>query len=180
MNGYVAGDTTTTQDLMQLDQQSPERDRAATTDSSRAVPTAFDARIVALVVGLAALAASVNVPYGGLEFAVVAFVILAIGGLGSHVVGERRLRRFTDDLVHRWIDAGGDVNTVTRSTNGRRTEWTIHTPEGPITVGGLALAPISKVSLEYRGVGDTVSVADATRDLDRLAEEWHRELFARR
>ena len=164
---------------MQLDQQSPESDRASGAASSRAVPTAFDVRVVALVVVLAALAASVNVPYGGLEFAIVAFVLLGVGGIGAHVVGERRLRRLTDDLVSRWIDAGGQVEDVTRSSSGRRTAWTVHTPEGTITVSGLALAPISSVSLEHRGVGDTVSVADATRDLDRLAEEWYREVFTR-
>ena len=179
MNGYVTGDVTTTHQHMQLDQQSPERDRTTVTDSSRIAPTAFDVRVVALVAVLAAIAASVNVPYGGLEFAVVAFVLLGVGGIGAHVVGERRLRRLTDDLVARWIDAGGQVEDVTRSTNGRRTEWTVHTPEGPITVGGLAFAPISKVSLEHHGVGDTVSVADATRDLDRLAAEWYQEVFTR-
>lgn len=164
---------------MQLDSQSHESDRTTATRSSRTVPTAFDVRIVALVVVLAALAASVNVPYGGLEFAVVAFAILVAAGIGAHVVGERRLRQFTDDLVGHWVDAGGAVENVTRSSDGRRTEWTVHTPEGPITVGGLALAPISKVSLEHRGVGDTVSVTDATRDVDRLAEEWYREVFGR-
>lgn len=161
---------------MQLDHESPDRTAGA---ESRTVPTAFDVRVVALVVGLAALAASVNVPYGGLEVALVAFVVLVAGGIGAHVVGERRLRRFTDEFVDRWVDAGGDVEDVTRSTDGRRTAWTVHTPDGQITVGGLALAPISRVSLEHRGIGDTLSVADATGDVDRLAEEWYREVFAR-
>ncbi len=141
------------------------------------MPNALDARVLAVVVGAAALAASLNVPYGGQLAAVAAFVVLAAAGVVGHLVGERRLRRLTGDLVERWADAGGRIEDVTRSSAGLRTEWTVRTPEGPVTVGGLALAPISRLSVEWRGTGDAFPAAEVEADLDRFAEQWHAEIF---
>ena len=120
---------------MQLEQSS----RPAEADWSGTVPSAFDGRILGLVVVVAALAASVNVPYGGVPLAVVAFAVLAAVGVVGHVLGERQLRRITDGLVERWVAAGGRVEDVTRSSSGMRTEWTVHTPDGNVTVGGVAV-----------------------------------------
>jgi len=158
---------------MQLEQSS----RSAGTEWSGTVPNAFDGRVVGLIVVIAALAASVNAPYGGLALAAVAFVVLAaLGGL-SHALGERRLRRLTDSLVERWSEAGGQIEDVTRSTDGKRTEWTVHTPNGVVTVGGLALAPVSRLSVEFEGVGDSVDASDAEAHIDELAASLYEELF---
>ncbi len=156
---------------MHLDQQSQDADWNGT------VPSAHDARVVALVVVIAAVAASLNLPYGGPVVAVVAFGVLAGGGIGSHLLGQRRLRRLTDGLVERWAAADAQIDDVTRTSTGLRTEWVVHTAEGPITVGGLALAPISKLSIEWSGTGDTLSASSVERDLDRIAAEWRREVF---
>ncbi|RQG98965.1 hypothetical protein [Natrarchaeobius oligotrophus] len=142
------------------------------------VPSAFDLRILGLVGVTAALAASLNVPYGGISFAVVAFVLLAAGGVAVHVLGERKLRRITDGIVERWVDAGVAVEDVTRSSDGMRTAWTIHTTEGEdVTVGGVALIPVARLSVEWNGVGDSMDAGEAEDDLDHLAESLHEEIF---
>lgn len=141
------------------------------------VPTAFDARVLALVGAVAAFAASVNLPYGGLPAAVAAFGLLASGGVVGHVLGERRLRRLTDDLVAQWAEAGGRIHGVSRSSAGIRTEWTVHTPSGPITVGGLALAPITRLSIDWQGTGDAFDASEVEARLDSIGEEWYREVF---
>lgn len=156
---------------MQLDQRSRDAGWTGT------VPTAFDLRVVGLVVVLAAFAASLNVPYGGLLAALAAFAILTGGGVAGHVLGERRLRRLTDELVDRWSDAGGRIEDVTRSSSGLRTEWTVHTPDGPVTVGGLALAPLSRLSIECDGSSDELAVSTARDRLDALADEWYGDIF---
>lgn len=156
---------------MQLEKSSQRGEWSGT------VPTAVDVRVLGLVVATAGLAASVNIPYGGLPFAVVAFVILAAGGTAVHLLGERQLRRITDGLVERWVDAGGDVESVTRSSDGMRTEWTVRTPHGDVVVGGVALAPITKLSIEWQGMDDTMDAADAEEHLDRLAAGLYEEIF---
>ncbi|MFP8953550.1 hypothetical protein ACLI4Z_11325 [Natrialbaceae archaeon A-arb3/5] len=141
------------------------------------VPSAFDLRILGFVGVIAALAASVNAPYGGLPFAVVAFVFLLGGGIVVHLLGERKLRRITDGLVERWVEAGGAIEDVTRSSEGMRTEWTIHTDDGNVTVGGIALIPIAQLSVEWQGVGDTMDASEAEENLDQLAESLYSEIF---
>jgi len=81
---------------MQLEQSSPVRHRPGVA-RCRARSTRARARL--LVVVTAALAASINVPYGGLPMAAAAFVLLASGGVALHLLGERKLRRITDELV---------------------------------------------------------------------------------
>ena len=158
---------------MQLEQRS----RTTEADWSGTIPNAFDGRIVAVVVVLAGLAASLNVPYGGLPLGVAAFVLLLAGGVIGHVLGERQLRRLTDGLVAHWSAAGGTVDGVTRSANGMRTEWTVHTSAGDVTVGGIALVPIARLSVEYQGVGDSVDASDAEANLDTIADELYEEIF---
>lgn len=154
-----------------------ERDRQpAKTDREQAVPIALDWRVVVLVLVLSALAASLNVPFGGIPVAGAAFAILACGGLVGHVVGERRIRRITAGLVERWADAGARIEGVSRSNDVSGTAWTVHTSNGPVIVRGLALAPISKVTIEWRGMGDAVDASEAADQLDRLADEWFQEL----
>ncbi|RKD98221.1 hypothetical protein [Halopiger aswanensis] len=144
---------------------------------SGSVPTAVDVRVLGLVVATAGLAASVNIPYGGVSFAIVAFVVLAAGGIGVHLLGERQLRRITDGLVERWVEAGGEIESVTRSSDGMRTEWTVHTARGDVVVGGVALAPITKLTIEWQGMDDTMDASDAEENLDRLADGLYTEIF---
>lgn len=158
---------------MQLEQPG----RSAETDWSGTVPSAFDGRVLAVVVVLAGLAASVNVPYGGLSFAVVAFLLLASTGTAAHVVGARRLRRITDGLVDRLNAAGAPVEGVTRSTAGTRTAWTVHTREGDLTVGGLAMAPVSTLTVEWAGIADSMGAREAETNLDDLADGLFEDLF---
>lgn len=157
---------------MQLEQSS----RDATVWSGT-VPSAVDFRVLGLVVVTAALAASINVPYGGLPTAIAAFVLLAAGGVTCHLLGERKLRRITDDLVDRWVAAGGRIEDVTRSSNGMQTEWRVHTPDGEIVIGGIALVPIARLSVEWRGIGDAMAASEAEANIDRLAESLYREIF---
>lgn len=156
---------------MQLEQPSQESRWRGT------VPSARDSRVLGLVVVTAALAASLNVPYGGLPVGLVAFAILAGGGVAVHLLGERKLRRITDGLVERWIDAGGEISDVTRSSEGMRTEWVVHTPDGTVRIGGVALVPISRLSVEWQGVGDTMDASEAEAELDRLADSLFEEIF---
>ncbi|ELY51268.1 hypothetical protein [Natronorubrum bangense] len=156
---------------MQLEQATQESGWSGT------IPSAIDVRLLGLVVITAGLAASVNVPYGGLPVAVAAFVVLVGGGVVVHVLGERKLRRITDGLVERWIAAGGEIDDVTRSADGMRTEWTVHTSGGEITVGGIALVPIAKLSVEWQGVGDTMDASEAEANLDALADSLYEECF---
>ncbi|PGF16366.1 hypothetical protein CP556_09735 [Natrinema sp. CBA1119] len=158
---------------MQLEQSS----RGATSTWSGTVPSAVDARVLGLVVVTAALAASINVPYGGLPMAAAAFVLLASGGVALHLLGERKLRRITDELVEKWVAAGGQIDDVTRSSNGMRTEWRVHTPDGEIVIGGIALVPIARLAVEWQGIGDTMAASEAEADIDRLAESLYREIF---
>lgn len=158
---------------MQLEQQ------ASTVGWDGSVPAAFDGRLVVLIVAISALAASMNIPYGGVVAAVAAFGVLAGGGIVGHVVGERRLRRLADELTERWARRGGRIDDVTRSSRGLRTEWIVHTERGPIKIGGLALAPVSKLTVDWEGTGDTVDATDAEQRLDRLADEWYAEVFDR-
>lgn len=146
---------------------------------SGTVPSAFDARILLFVAGVAALAASLNVPYGGPGVAVAAFAVLAGGGAAAHLLGERRLRRLTDDLLAEWSERGGRIEAVTDSTAGAKTEWVVHTPDGTVTIGGLALAPISRLTVEWDGISEGVAVSEASSEgeLERLAAEWHAEIF---
>ncbi|ELZ18209.1 hypothetical protein C478_01085 [Natrinema thermotolerans DSM 11552] len=141
------------------------------------VPNAVDGRVVGLVVVTAGLAASINVPYGGLAMAAAAFAIVTGLGLACHLLGERKLRRITDDLVERWVAAGGDIEGVTRSATGTRTEWRVHTPEGDIVIGGVALVPIARLSVEWRGIADTMAASEAEERIDHLAESLYREVF---
>ncbi|WP_254762110.1 hypothetical protein [Natrinema marinum] len=156
---------------MQLEQPS----RASTWNGT--VPNAVDTRVLGLVVVTAALAASINLPYGGLPTAAVAFALLSAGGVSLHLLGERKLRRITDGLVERWVAAGGRVDDVTRSSSGTRTEWRVHTPDGEVVIGGVALLPIARLSVEWRGIGDTMAASEAESDLDRLAAGLYREIF---
>ncbi|MCU4926398.1 hypothetical protein OB905_10435 [Halobacteria archaeon AArc-dxtr1] len=157
----------------QLEQAAPE----AEATWSGTVPTAFDARIVGLVVAAAALAASLNVPYGGIPMAAAAFGVLTVVGVAGHALGQRRLRRLTDELAARWSARGGTIEAVTRSSDGLRTEWTLHTPDGPVTVGGIALAPVSQLSIEWNGIRDSTPVGDAEKNIEGLAESLYREIF---
>lgn len=156
---------------MQLEQHSRERSWTGT------VPSALDGRVLGIVVVTAALAASVNVPYGGVPFGIVAFAVLAAAGVAVHVLGERKLRRITDGLVERWIAAGGRIDDVTKTGSGMRTEWIVHTPDGTIRIGGFALVPISRLSVEWRGVGDTMNASEAEAELDRVADSLFEEIF---
>ena len=45
-------------------------------------------------------------------------------------------------------------------------------------LGGLALAPVSKLAIEWEGHGDEVDASKAERNLHALADEWSREIFA--
>lgn len=139
------------------------------------VARSIDPRLVALVVVLSGLAASLNVPYGGVPFAAVAFVFLTAFGVAAHLVGQRRLRRVTAGLAERWSEHGGEVKAV-EAAPGWETTWIVHTDSGPLTVSGLALAPLSKVSIEWEGTGDVLQVSDAEDRLDSLATEWYEEV----
>ncbi len=75
------------------------------------VPSALDVRVLGLVGVIAALAASLNIPFGGLAMAAGAFVVIAGGGVAVHVLGERKLRRITDGLVERWSMLAGRSRT---------------------------------------------------------------------
>lgn len=156
---------------MQLEQQSQERRWRGT------VPSALDGRVLGLIVVTAALAASLNVPYGGVPVGVVAFAVLAGGGIAVHLLGERKLRRITDGLVERWTAAGGRIEDVTQASDGMRTEWIVHTPDGTIRIGGIALVPVSRLSVEWQGVGDTMDASEAEAELDRLADSLFEEIF---
>ena len=158
---------------MQLEQPSGEPSAAW----SGTVPSAVDARVLGLVVVTAGLAASINIPYGGLPMAAVAFALLASGGGALHLLGERKLRRLTDDLVERWVAAGGEIDGVTRSSTGMETAWHVHTPDGEIVIGGVALIPITRLSVEWQGIGDTMDANEAEANIDRLAESLYREIF---
>lgn len=163
---------------MQLEQ--PTQVEQSTRESegwNGTVPSAVDARILGLVVAVGGLAASVNIPYGGVPMALAAFAILAGGGVVAHVLGERQLRRITDGLVERWVDHGAHIEDVTRSSDGMRTEWTVRTPDGEIRIGGLALVPISRFSVEWQGVGDTMDASEAEENLDALATGLYAEFF---
>ncbi|ADB61877.1 hypothetical protein Htur_3009 [Haloterrigena turkmenica DSM 5511] len=162
---------------MQLEQ--PTQVEGSTRESgwSGTVPSAIDARILGLVVVVGGLAASVNIPYGGVPMALAAFAVLVGGGVVAHVLGERQLRRITDGLVERWVDDGAYIEDVTRSSDGMRTEWEIHTPDGEIRIGGLALVPISRFSVEWQGVGDTMDASEAEENLDALARGLYAEFF---
>lgn len=157
---------------MQLEQPSQR-----TTSWSGTVPSAVDVRVLGLVVVTAALAASINVPYGGVPMAAASFTILTGGGVACHLLGERKLRRITDGLVERWSAAGGEIEDVTRSSNGMQTEWRVHTPDGEIVIGGTAMVPIARLSVEWQGIGDTMAASEAEADIDRLAESLYREIF---
>ncbi|WP_408956989.1 hypothetical protein [Natrinema sp. 74] len=157
---------------MQLERPSQE-----TATWSGTVPSAVDSRVLGLIVVTASLAASINLPYGGLPMAAAAFGLLSVSGVALHLLGERKLRRITEGLVERWVAAGGEIEDVTRSASGTRTEWRIHTPDGEVVVGGVALVPIARLSVEWRGIGDTMAASEAEADLDRLAAGLYREIF---
>lgn len=162
---------------MQLEQPTQVEQSTRESRWSGTVPSAVDARILGLVVVVGGLAASVNLPYGGVPTALAAFAILAGGGVAAHVLGERKLRRITDGLVERWVDAGAHIEDVTRSSDGMRTEWRIQTPDGDVVIGGLALLPISKLSVEWQGVGDTMDASEAEENIDALAKGLYAEFF---
>ncbi|WP_436345077.1 hypothetical protein [Natronorubrum sp. FCH18a] len=162
---------------MQLEQPTQAQAQAQEAGWSGTIPSAVDARVLGLVVVVGGLAASVNVPYGGLSMALVAFVVLVGGGAVVHLLGERKLRRITDGLVERWVAAGGRIDDVTRSSDGMRTEWTVHTPDGEITVGGVALVPVAQLFVEWQGVGDTMAASEAEENIDALAESLYAEIF---
>ena len=148
--------------------------RRASWDGS--VPVALDWRIVGSILVLGAVAASLNFSSGGVTFAAVAFVVLVVGGIAVHVVGERRVRRVATGLAARLTADDVVVEDVTRSSGVGGTSWTIQTSAGPVTVTGLALAPVSRVAIERDGVDESMDVADALGRLDGLASEWRREL----
>lgn len=158
---------------MQLEQSS----QATEATWSGTVPSAVDARVLGLVAVTAGLAASINVPYGGLPMAAAAFALLTGCGVALHLLGERKLRRLTDELVERWSAAGGQIEDVTRSSNGMQTEWRVHTPDGEIVIGGIALIPIARLSVEWQGIGDTIDAGEAEANIDHLAESLYREIF---
>lgn len=170
---------------MQLEQPTQESERPTQESEQRiresgwsgTVPSAVDLRILGLVVVTAGLAASLNLPYGGLPMAVAAFVLLVGGGVVVHLLGERKLRRITDGLVERWVAAGGQIEDVTRSSDGMQTEWTVHTHDGEIVIGGVALVPITRLSVEWQGVGDTMDASEAEDNLDALADGLYAEIF---
>lgn len=155
-------------------------ERRAKSEWDGTVPTALDWRLVGVIVCLAGLAASVNVPYGGFSVAAVAFVTLTGGAIGGHVYGERRLRRLTESILDRWQASGGHIQDVTRTNEGVRTAWTVHTSEGPITIRGFALSPRSRLTIEWQGVGEGTSVSDLDGRLESFADEWYREIFGTR
>lgn len=148
-----------------------------TTDWNGSIPSSFDARVLTLVVLVGGLAGSMNARYGGPLVAAGAFGTLVTAGVFGHVLGERRLRRLTNQLVRRWTEDGGSVEGVTRSTTGLRTEWIVHTRSGPVTIGGLALAPISTLTITWQGAKDAVPVTTAEKELERIADEFYREIF---
>lgn len=158
----------------QSQSRSQEEDAANWTGT---VPSAIDLRVLGVVGVLAALAASLNIPYGGVSMAIAAFGILSVGGVVVHLLGERKLRRITDGLVEHWVDAGGKIDGVTRASDGMRTAWTVHTPEGDIVIGGVALVPMTRLSVEWQGVGDTMDASDAEENLDQLAAGLYAEIF---
>ena len=160
---------------MQLEQ--PTQQSTPDADWTGTVPSAVDARIIGLVVVVGGLAASVNLPYGGVPMALAAFAILAGGGVAAHVLGERKLRRITDGLVERWVDAGAHIEDVTRSSDGMRTEWRVQTPDGDVVIGGLALIPICRLSVEWQGMGDSMDAGEAEENLDALAQGLYAEFF---
>lgn len=163
---------------MQLEEPSQRQtDGETAAEWTGTVPRAIDVRIVGLIVVTAGLAASLNIPYGGVPMAIAAFGILTIGGLAVHLLGERQLRRITDGLVERWVDAGGQVDGVTRSSDGMGTAWTVHTSDGDVVISGLALAPITRLSVELQGVSDTMDASDAEENLDALAAGLYQEVF---
>ncbi|GAB3017038.1 hypothetical protein [Natronobiforma cellulositropha] len=168
---------------MELESPQPNSATQATaTESTQAdwngtVPSTWDVRIVAFVVVVAALAASLNVPSGGIAVAGVAFVLLAGGGLLSHRHGERQLRDLTRRVVDHWVERGGAVEAVERTSSGTLTEWEVRTPDGTISVGGLALTPLSRFVVRWDGLSEGMAASEADADLERLAEEWYRELF---
>lgn len=141
-----------------------------------AVPDAFDVKLLAFVLAIALLAASINIAYGGLPFALAAFTVLTVAGIGAHVRGHRRLRRATTGLVGRWSEAGGRIETVTRSSRGR-TEWTIRTPDGDVVVSGVALEPLTQLTVEWNGITETKPIPTTDDEFDAVADEWYREIF---
>lgn len=140
------------------------------------VPRPVDLRLLGVVGGLAALAASVNVPFGGLPFAVIAFGVLATGGVLAHIRGRHRLHRITSGLAERWDEDGTGVEAVELAAGRTRTTWVVRTAAGPVTISGLALAPVSKVAIEWRGTTDVLPATDAEDRLDTLATSWFREV----
>ena len=155
---------------MSLDHSTPSTDRSAV------VPNAFDAKLLAFVLSIAILSASVNVAYGGFPFAIAAFAVLSIGGIGAHALGQRRLRRVTTDLVEQWIESGGHIEAVTQSSWGR-TGWTVQTGDGDIFIGGVPLEPLTRLSVEWNGITETKPIPKTEEELDALAGEWYREIF---
>ena len=145
-------------------------------DDSAVVPNAFDAKLLVFVLTIAILSASINVAYGGFPFAIAAFAVLSIGGIVAHALGQRKLRRVTSDLVERWIESGGHIETVTRSSRGR-TGWTVRTGDGDIFVGGVALEPLTRLSVEWNGITETKPIPKTEEELNVLAGEWYREIF---
>ncbi|MFC3956954.1 hypothetical protein [Halovivax cerinus] len=139
------------------------------------VPRSVDVRVLGLAIGLSAVAASVNVPFGGGALAIVAFGILSGGAILAHLHGQCRLRRITAGLATRWDD-GGRVATVEHASGWTRTTWVVHTAAGPVTISGLALTPFSKVSIEWDGTSDVLGATTAEQRLDALATEWFQEV----
>lgn len=111
------------------------------------VPTALDGRVFGLIAVVAALAASVNVPYGGIAFAAVAFGLIAGVGALSHLGGERQLRGLVDELLTHWTAAGLEIERVERASGLTETGWTVRTPDGPIRITGIALVPIATLTI---------------------------------
>ncbi|APX96927.1 hypothetical protein [Natronorubrum daqingense] len=162
---------------MELEQSAREPTQSGQARWEGTVPSAIDARILGLVVVTAGVAASVNIPAGGVVVALAAFALLASAGVVVHLLGERKLRRITDELVERWVAAGGEITDVTRTSAGMRTEWTIETPDGEVTVGGIALVPVAQFFVEWQGVGDSMAASEAEENIDALAESLYEELF---
>ena len=141
------------------------------------VPRAFDLRVIAVVIVASGLAASVNVPTGGLSFALAAFVVLVGIGSVAHALGQRRLRRVTEATVDYWVEAGGTVESVDRTAAWGKTAWTIETGAGTVTVKGLALAPMSRLAVTWGPLSDSLSASAAENDLEAFADAWFREVF---
>lgn len=151
--------------------------RARSVSVPETLPRALDARVGGVIVFGAAVAGSMNLAYDGPVLAAAAFVLLVAIGAGAHVLGERRLRGLAEQLVSAWIEAGVSVESVCGPADGPRTEWVVQTGDGPIRVGGLALVPLSRLTVTKDGASKTVPASTVAADPEGHAERYRHELL---